>query len=359
MKLIHCSDIHLDSKLETNLTAEQAQLRNHEICHSFERMAEYAQANQVQAILICGDLFDTKRVTATTVQFILDVITRFHTINFFYLRGNHDEQIFQNRTTLPRNLNLFSDTWRYYRSGNIVIAGIELTEKNSDTLYSSLDLKHDDKNIVILHGQISGGNAPESICLPKLRNKHIDYIALGHIHAYQSGQIDHRGTYAYSGCLEGRGYDEAGEKGFVLLEISDSRVRHSFVPFAARTIHKINADVSGISKITNLLQLLRELSQNIPERDMVEFVLTGQHLFVEGIDVEFLENMLSPKFFSCKITNRARLKIESEGVLNPSSLKSAFIRSVQSDPSLTEDEINEVLELGIAALYGKEGYPCN
>ena len=104
MKLIHCSDIHLDSKMETHLSAEKAQQRNTEICRTFERMVRYAQENQVSVIMISGDMFDTKRVTRKTANNVLSIIGSAEDITFLYLRGNHDEceQVFSG-IDLPDN----------------------------------------------------------------------------------------------------------------------------------------------------------------------------------------------------------------------------------------------------------------
>ena len=45
------------------------------------------------------------------------------------------------------------------------------------------------------------------------------FQALGHLHAYQSEQLgSDGGVYCYPGCLEGRGFDECGEKGVYLGE---------------------------------------------------------------------------------------------------------------------------------------------
>ena len=43
MKIIHCSDLHLDSKMETNLDKERARERKNEILLTFERMVQYAK----------------------------------------------------------------------------------------------------------------------------------------------------------------------------------------------------------------------------------------------------------------------------------------------------------------------------
>ena len=92
---------------------------------------------------------------------------------------------------------------------------------------------------MLLHGMASeyGGGA-DGIALRDFRDKGIDYLALGHIHSYQQEQLDDRGIWCYSGCLEGRGFDECGPKGYVKLEIEDGHVQSEFVPCACRTLHE-------------------------------------------------------------------------------------------------------------------------
>ena len=60
MKIIHCADIHADSKMGTHFTKELANKRREEIVDAFGRMVDFALHNGVRAIIIAGDLFDTK-----------------------------------------------------------------------------------------------------------------------------------------------------------------------------------------------------------------------------------------------------------------------------------------------------------
>ena len=50
MKFLHCSDIHLDSSMERNLTAAQARERNAEVCATFARMVAFAAEQGVAAV---------------------------------------------------------------------------------------------------------------------------------------------------------------------------------------------------------------------------------------------------------------------------------------------------------------------
>ena len=109
MKFIHCSDIHLDSKMERNLSAAQARERNAEICATFERLVQFARRKGVRAVLIAGDLFDTARASAQTAGFLLNLVSNAPEVDFLYLRGNHDEadRIFEG-LQIPENFKTFS-----------------------------------------------------------------------------------------------------------------------------------------------------------------------------------------------------------------------------------------------------------
>ena len=58
MKLIHCADLHLDSRMESGLPPEKARERRMELLHTFTKMVDMAAEDGVEAILLCGDLFD-------------------------------------------------------------------------------------------------------------------------------------------------------------------------------------------------------------------------------------------------------------------------------------------------------------
>ena len=82
MRFLHCSDLHLDSRMESNLSSAQARERNTEVCMTFSRMVDYAAERHVTAVLIAGDLFDTARVSAQTVDFVLSRIRSAPEVDF-------------------------------------------------------------------------------------------------------------------------------------------------------------------------------------------------------------------------------------------------------------------------------------
>ena len=354
MKIIHCSDIHLDSKMETSLPEKKALERNYEIYITFEKMIRFAREHEVKVIIIAGDLFDTKRVSSRTVRKVLDVIAEAKEIDFLYLKGNHDEnkRLFD-EYGIPENLKLFRNEWTYYDYGIVGIAGVELNRDNCISIYNDLELDKDKINFVVLHGQESRQEGEDLVSLKQLQNKGIHYLALGHIHSYKKAELDEEGVYCYSGCLEGRGFDECGEKGFVLIEADERGITSEFVPFAKRMLHEIKVDITNIESISEIINKMKSLSADIPSSDLVKFTLTGSFLPETDKDISFIQKALESDFYFVKIKDESRLKIDDADYRYDKSLKGEFIRMVLSSER-SEEEKEQIICCGLAALKGEK-----
>lgn len=357
MKIIHCGDLHLDSVMKTNLTSEQAKERKNELLLNFTRMVEYGKSNDIKIIMIAGDLFDTKNVSVKTKNIVKDCIYNNPQIEFLYLKGNHDVNSFlSGLEEIPDNLKLFSDQWSSYRYDNVVITGVELDERNSNSIYSSLILNQNDMNIVLMHGQesqYSGKDKAEVINLGAMKNKNIDYLALGHIHTYKSNTLDQRGVYCYCGCLEGRGYDECGEKGFVLLDINNGKINHQFIGFSKRVLYEIPIDISGLETTNEVDAAISRETANITRESLVKIVLTGKVSIDSERNINYLGKKYSDSFYSIKIYDQTKLAVNMEEYRYDASLKGEFIRLVL-DQNYTDQETKEIIEIGLKALAGEE-----
>lgn len=257
-KIIHCADLHLDSPMETHMTEEQASIRNTEIIHTFLRLTEYAVKNDVRAVIIAGDMFDGERIKIRTVDEILDAIRRTPNVDYLYLAGNHDGATYAFADhDMPDNLKIFGKEWKTYKYDSVAISGVEICEANSQSLYVQVPHENGVANIVTLHGQAGVVSGVDQVNISKLKNKGIDYLALGHIHTYAEQTLDGKGIYCYSGCLEGRGFDECGPKGFVLLTVDSNRIQHEFVPFSRRQLHRVLVDITGLTKNSEIGQKMK------------------------------------------------------------------------------------------------------
>ncbi|MBQ9785732.1 MAG: metallophosphoesterase family protein [Clostridia bacterium] len=351
MKLIHCADLHLDSPMESNLSSEKARERKGEIRATFSRLVSLAEECGADAILIAGDLFDSEHVTKSTEKYVRELILSHPDLGFFYLAGNHDRaSALKEWDACPENLFLFGDGWTSYAFGDVVITGSE--RPNPDTL----SLASDAVNVVLLHGQERAGRGAareDVIHLGKYKGKNIDYLALGHIHEYRALRVDTRCTACYAGCLEGRGFDECGKKGYVLLEIENGRVTHRFVPMASRTLHTVECDITGFSSQLELEERVRAAVEGIPSRDLVKVVLCGECLPDAYKDTVHLRGVLSETFYFVKVKDACRLLIRPEDYQNDISLKGEFVRRVLAS-ELDADEKERVIACGLRALAGEE-----
>lgn len=357
MKLIHCADLHLDARMESSLPREKARERRLELLRTFTRMVERAASQGVAAILICGDLFDAKTISARARSCVRDAIVQHPKITFYYLQGNHDQNSFlTDWEDLPENLKTFGTDWTTYEQDGVRITGAEITGETADGLLERLFLSANHTNIVMLHGmatEYGSGDRREGFSLRKLRGRNIDYLALGHIHSYRREQLDERGQWCYCGCLEGRGFDECGEKGYVELNIQDGRVSADFIPFAERSLHEAAVDISGAGTQEDIGRLVRDALQGIPKRDMVKIVLTGEVSPEAEKDTVWLEKWLENEYYFLKVKDGTSLQIRPEDYRYDVSLRGEFVRLVL-ESSLEQEEKEQVLRLGIRALAGEE-----
>lgn len=354
MKIIHCADLHIDSKMETNLTADKAKIRKTELLLTFENLVDFAKNNDVDVIIIAGDMFDSARVSSKSRDRIFNTINSHKNIDFIYLSGNHDEENIISQAQKIDNLKVFTNDWSTFNYGDIEISGVKLN--SNATTYDLLQLDKEKFNIVVLHGQITKYNLKdnsEKIHLSKLKNKNIDYLALGHIHSFEIDKLDSRGVYCYSGCMEGRGFDECGEKGFVLLEIEDKKLNYQFIPFAKRTFIEFEVDISGKDDWFDIERDILDKLSVIENKNILKVILKGKYKLSLNKQIEHLESKLNDIYFFAKIKDNSTLEIDIKDFQKDLSLKGEFIREVLNS-DLTDSEKEGIILTGLKALEGED-----
>ena len=352
MKLIHTSDIHLASPLTTRLPSTKVSERRAELAATFARMIREAELSGADAVIIAGDLFDSEKITAKQLDTALSVIEGSADMSFFYLPGNHERDVLMSKAgTIPKNLHIFDKDWTYFTVGNLTVAG--RSETSSD-MFDTLDLLPDDKNIVVLHGELRDKSAEGGIVgLRDAAGKNIDYLALGHYHTYSRVQIDRRGAAVYCGAPEGRGFDETGTLGFVEIEVTDVTVTHRFIPFAKRALHIKEVDLTGLLKTSEVEAKIREQIADIPKKDLTRVVLIGERELDLRCDTRFIEEKYKDSFYCFEIKDKSRLSTKPEDYEFDKSLRGEFIRLCLADETLGDAERETVIHCGLSALAGE------
>lgn len=405
VKLIHTADLHLDSAFRSRFTKEEAENRRQKQLMAWKELLSFAVEKKVQGILIAGDLFDSPVVSHGTMDFFLSTISEHPEISFFYLRGNHDtENTFRYQENLPKNLFLFSEKGKKYRlNDRLLLAGVEYgtkdisfgenegatqgagqaaeqgvgqenahgaealskSESESEEESKFLKLKEEDCNILLLHGALYQGTpkgeavqGEEGIFLKNLEKLPLSYIALGHIHKGGEGKLNNGALWAYPGCLQGRGFDEEGERGFLYLKVEEEKkeIRKEFIPIKQGEFRILEIELledEGTLACLKKIEVEMEKA-GIAKEDSLRIILKGKKGLEQERNLRYLQLQLQDSVFFLEIRDECELSWNREEAMKEKSLKGEFLRVVAAADNLSKEEQEEIIALGMGLLQGGE-----
>lgn len=405
VKLIHTADLHLDSAFRSRFTKEEAENRRQKQLMAWKELLSFAVEKRVQGILIAGDLFDSPVVSHGTMDFFLSTMAEHPEISFFYLRGNHDtENTFRFQENLPKNLFLFSDKGKKYRLndrlllagveygtkdisfgenegvtqgagqaaeqavGQEIIRGAEALSKNeteSEEESKFLKLKEEDCNILLLHGALYQGTpkgdslqGEEGIFLKNLEKLPLSYIALGHIHKGGEGKLNNGALWAYPGCLQGRGFDEEGERGFLYLKVEEEKkeIHKEFIPIKQGEFRILEIELlEDEGTLVCLKKIEAEMEKaGISKEDSLRIILKGKKGLEQERNLRYLQLQLQDSVFFLEIRDECELSWNREEAMKEKSLKGEFLRVLAAVDNLSKEEQEEIIALGMGLLQGGE-----
>ena len=372
---------------------------------AWKELLSFAVEKKVQGILIAGDLFDSPVVSHGTMDFFLSTISEHPEISFFYLRGNHDtENTFRYQENLPKNLFLFSEKGKKYRlNDRLLLAGVEYgtkdisfgenegatqgagqaaeqgvgqenahgaealskSETESEEESKFLKLKEEDCNILLLHGALYQGTpkgeavqGEEGIFLKNLEKLPLSYIALGHIHKGGEGKLNNGALWAYPGCLQGRGFDEEGERGFLYLKVEEEKkeIRKEFIPIKQGEFRILEIELledEGTLACLKKIEVEMEKA-GIAKEDSLRIILKGKKGLEQERNLRYLQLQLQDSVFFLEIRDECELSWNREEAMKEKSLKGEFLRVLAAADNLSKEEQEEIIALGMGLLQGGE-----
>ena len=405
VKLIHTADLHLDSAFRSRFTKEEAENRRQKQLMAWKELLSFAVEKKVQGILIAGDLFDSPVVSHGTMDFFLSTMAEHPEISFFYLRGNHDtENTFRYQENLPKNLFLFSEKGKKYRlNDRLLLAGVEYGTKDisfgenegatqgagqaaeqavgQETVHGAealskneteseeeskfLKLKEEDCNILLLHGALYQGTpkgdsfqGEEGIFLKNLEKLPLSYIALGHIHKGGEGKLNNGALWAYPGCLQGRGFDEEGERGFLYLKVEEEKkeIHKEFIPIKQGEFRILEIELlEDEGTLACLKKIEAEMEKaDISKEDSLRIILKGKKGLEQERNLRYLQLQLQDSVFFLEIQDESELSWNREEAMKEKSLKGEFLRVLAAQDNLSKEEQEEIIALGMGLLQGGE-----
>ena len=310
LTIIHGADFHLDAPFAA-LPADKARERRGEQRELLKRLADLAEERRADLVLLSGDLLDGGETYQETVQALARCLGALP-CPVFIAPGNHDyydaRSVYAG-TAWPDNVHIFSTV--AVESVELpglscVVHGAAFTTPQADRspLMGFSAPRDGNTHLMVLHGDVENRSRYGPITLADIAASNLTYLALGHVHACSGLQRAGDTFWAYPGCPEGRGFDETGDKGVLVVTVGDdpSDVTARFVPLAGRRYEIVEADVTGADTAA---QALEEVLPAEPRGDCCRILLTGQRSFGPP-DLAVLTAQAQPYYYSVTIRDHTR-----------------------------------------------------
>ena len=224
LKILHSADWHLDSPFasfpeEQRVFLKQAQQKIP------EKIGKLCRENHCDLLLLAGDLFDGpwSRDTLDRVQKALAACG----CPVMIAPGNHDpwgpgcpwlEK-------WPENVHIFAQKLEsvLLKDLNCRVYGAGFSSMDSESLLKDFYAEEEDVfKVGVFHGDPTNVNSCYNpVTSGQIRQSGLDYLALGHVHSLGGLEVENT-VCGWPGCPMGRGWDELGPKGCLLVSIDET-----------------------------------------------------------------------------------------------------------------------------------------
>ncbi|MDH3256605.1 MAG: DNA repair exonuclease [Nitrospinota bacterium] len=284
-RFIHCSDLHIDSPFKgfSAINPEWAERLRQAPLQSFLNIVELAVQEQVDAVIIAGDVFDGEDKSLQAqfkfrrgLQTLSD-----HKIPTFIAHGNHDPlNTWSTTLKWPEGVTVFPgsrvSSVPLQKEGSTLahIYGVSFHQRD---VFDNLALQFERQQdagfaVAVLHANVGGhpDHDPYAPCaVEDLVAQGMDYWALGHIHLREVVR-ESRPAIVYCGNSQGRHFKETGPKGCCLVTLSE-RAAPDIQFITTDTIRFVEATLdlsacasmdSVVTEIVGQCQMLVEQAEN-------------------------------------------------------------------------------------------------
>ncbi len=367
IKILHCGDIHLDSPFSLS-DVQKANTRRALQRGTFTSLMLYARTEKVDIMLMPGDIFDTEYVTRDTGALLVKEFEQAPNCRFVIAPGNHDpfnDNSPYARLKFPSNVYIFNSPLLgkfSFDDINTDVYGFAFTcdAMTVNPFAGNPPSDPDRINILCCHGDISASSRTCPISLSDIENSGFDYIALGHIHN-SSGVLKAGDTYyGYSGCPEGRGFDECGKKSVIIGRLSktDGTFSGEFAckPVTKRRYEKIEVDVSGMQTTPEITEAVsKAVRENHFDADTsLRVTLTGEISPSFVISEKTIQESVLGLYY-LEIKDKTRPAPDYSGLDADPTIRGAFYALLKEKLSSENEEerkcAKDALRLGLSALY--------
>ena len=323
--------------------------------------------NSVDILLLTGDIFDNLTVNKKTLVFIKSQLERISNIKVFISPGNHDpyyEKSFYKMIEWPSNVHIFKSSVE-----SVVLQDLETvvwgagfnTHHVKKSMLKNISINEKYINIMVIHGDISNsdeGNDYNPITLRDIEDSRLDYIAIGHRHNY-SGILRQKDTcYAYAGCPQGRGFDELGDKGIIVGEVSKGTVDLRFIRTSKRNYYVVDVDISNSVSYEEIKErVINSISEEERKNNLYKVILKGEIESYINLNEDVVFEKIKDYFYFVKVIDNTDVKLDFDKISKDYSIKGVYARKLldkMEEDDYDDEVIKLALKIGIQCLSYEE-----
>ncbi|MCC5905730.1 MAG: DNA repair exonuclease [Balneolaceae bacterium] len=341
LKLLITADLHLGRKSSSvPRTVDESSTK-----YTWHRMVDWAIKNQVDAVVLAGDIIDRDNRYFEAIGPIQEGFEKLNEakISVLIVAGNHDFDVLPNvvKSKEYDHVHLLGENGRWESktiksiNGELQFLGWSFPSQyvKEDPLLQlpSADVKLDPNipTIGLLHGELNDLNSRYApIGFNNLLNKNVDAWVLGHIH---KPEIHHESNplVLYPGSPHALSSKEPGSHGPYLLTVEDSKkVKTEIIPLSPLRYEKLEMNVSNVADKSEYRNLITQhLSDDVESKTtelqhvsqiIYDIVLVGKHSLKSEFDtwsqnIEDLEQEFASETTASirKVVNRIEPKVEN------------------------------------------------
>ena len=350
--IVHCADLHIGAPC-SHLPHELAKTRREELLGALLNIIDFCKENAVDALLICGDLFDTPTPSKKDSDSVRKALSSLSPIPVYIICGNHDymcsDSPFAQDNYFSENVHIFP-TFEYsfdIPEKNVAIHGISYSSAIISPAFDSFPFDGKRLNIMCLHGDMTEGSDYCTIRKETLSRKNPNYVAFGHIH---DGEIFECGNVkcAYSGTAESHKFSDDKFTGFIYAQISEEETKLSMISRSKRKYKNLSIDVSRI----NSEEAVKSLATQLCSTDCVRVSLRGEITASDDINPEYIKNELQDRVFYLEVSDNTSICYDFDMIETEQSLRGEFLRELRKISDSEEDFIISA-KAGLDALSGE------
>lgn len=366
IKILQAGDLHFDTPFK-DLDKNISIISKEELLEVFSKIIDISMENSVDILLLTGDIFDNLTINKKTLIFIKNQIERISNIRVFISPGNHDpynEKSFYKMINWPDNVHIFKGSIEkvVLEDLNTVVWGAAFNEYHvRKSLLKNINVDNNYINIMTIHGDISNtddGNEYNPMTRRDIENSKLDYIAIGHRHNFSGILRENNTFYAYAGCPQGRGFDEVGDKGIILGEVTKGAVDLNFIRTSKRNYYVEEIDISdSVSYDEVRVRILSAINEEERKNNLYKLILKGQIESYINLNEGVILEKIKKDFYFVKVIDKTEVKLDFDKISEDYSIKGVYAKKLlekMKEEDCDKEILQMALKLGIQSLSHEE-----